>query len=241
MSSSTYNIGIKVQNNTTAEQTINLLSNPFDLQNNLNAKTQYRWNITSFSFASETEITLEYKPVGASIYSIYSSSIQPNINSLLAALNNLGIGYFYTYSELGQTYVTTYNDQYVFNDLNIYNPSAFYSLGINVLAQAPSATVVDLFYQINLSGTWVLAASTAMGFPNYNSTGVGFILQIGDIVWAALRVGGLGGLNIIYGDGQNSGIYTGFCGTSTYASTVVTGNTEFYLNASIVAGTTVSC
>ena len=52
MSSSTYNIGIKVQNNTTAEQRINLLSNPFDLQDNLNAKTQYRWNITSFSFTS---------------------------------------------------------------------------------------------------------------------------------------------------------------------------------------------
>jgi hypothetical protein len=240
MSSSSYDIAIKVQNNTTALQKINLLSNPYDLQANVNNKTQYRWNITSFSFGSETSVTLEYKPVGASIYSIYSATIQPNITSLLSALNGLGIGYFYSYSELGQDYISTYNDQYVFNDLNIFNPSAFYTLGINILSQSASATVVDLFYQIN-GGGWVLGISTVMGFPNYIVNGFGFILQIGDTVDAAVRVGGLGGLNVKYGIGQNSGIYTGYCGTSTYASTVVTGNTEFYLNAQIIAGTTVSC
>jgi hypothetical protein len=122
MSSSTYNIGIKVQNNTTAEQRINLLSNPFDLQDNLNAKTQYRWNITSFSFASLTSLQLEYKAVGASIYTIYYSDIQPNLSSVLSALNNLGIGYFYSYTDAGQDYISTYNDQYIFNNLNIYNP-----------------------------------------------------------------------------------------------------------------------
>ena len=121
MSASTYDIAIKVQNNTTAEQKINLLSNPFDLQDNLNAKTQYRWNITSFSFASLTSLELEYKPVGASIYTIYYSMIQPNLSSVLSALNNLGIGYFYSYTESGQTYISTYNDQYVFNNMNIYN------------------------------------------------------------------------------------------------------------------------
>lgn len=122
MSSSTYNIGIKVQNNTTAEQRINLLSNAFNLQNNLNAKTQYRWNITSFSFASLTSLQLEYKPVGASIYTIYYSDIQPNLSSVLSSLNNLGIGYFYSYTDAGQDYISTYNDQYIFNNLNIYNP-----------------------------------------------------------------------------------------------------------------------
>jgi len=122
MSSSTYNIGIKVQNNTTAEQRINLLSNAFNLQNNLNAKTQYRWNITSFSFASLTSLQLEYKPVGASIYTIYYSAIQPNLSSVLSSLNNLGIGYFYSYTDAGQDYISTYNDQYIFNNLNIYNP-----------------------------------------------------------------------------------------------------------------------
>jgi hypothetical protein len=124
MSASTYDIAIKVQNNTTAEQKINLLSNPFDLQDNLNAKTQYRWNITSFSFASLTSLELEYKPVGASIYTIYYSMIQPNLSSVLSVLNNLGIGYFYSYSEGGQDYISTYNDQYVFNSLNIYNPTS---------------------------------------------------------------------------------------------------------------------
>jgi hypothetical protein len=239
MSSSTYNIGIKVQNNTTAEQRINLLSNAFNLQNNLNAKTQYRWNITSFSFASETEITLEYKPVGASIYSIYSASIQPNINSLLAALNNLGIGYFYTYSELGQTYVTTYNDQYVFNDLNIYNPSTVYNLQINILGQSASATIVDTFYRVN-GGAWNFLVSSSIGFPNYNVNQIN-VGQVGDTIDAAVMVGGLGGVNVKYGIGQFSGLYTGYCGTSTTPSAVVSGDTYFWLNLQIVAGTTVSC
>lgn len=239
MSSSPFDISIKVQNNTTTEQKINLLTNPFDLQDNLNSKTQYRWDITSFSFGSETQITLEYKPVGASIYSIYSATIQPNLNSLLAALNNLGIGYFYSYSELGQTYVTTYNDQYVFNDLNIYNPSTVYNLYINILGQSASATIVDTFYRVN-GGAWTLLVPSGIGFPNYNSnsTNVG---QVGDTIDAAVKVGGLGGVNVKYGQGQFSGFYTGFCGTSTTPSAVVSGDTYFWLNLEIVAGTTVSC
>jgi hypothetical protein len=239
MSSSSYDIAIKVQNNTTALQKINLLSNPYDLQANVNNKTQYRWNITSFSFGSETLVTLEYKPVGASIYSIYSATIQPNITSLLSALNGLGIGYFYSYSELGQTYVTTYNDQYVFNDLNIFNPSTVYNLYINILGQSASATIVDTFYRVN-GGAWTLLVPSGIGFPNYNSnsTNVG---QVGDTIDAAVMIGGLGGINIKYGQGQFSGFYTGFCGTSTTPSAVVSGDTYFWLNLEIVAGSPVFC
>ena len=118
MSLSTYNIGIKVQNNTTSEQVINLMSNPYDEQSNINSKTQYRWDITGLSF-NDGPLSLEYKASGSPSFLLFFGNANGNVASILSVLNSLGLGYFYSYNELGQDYITTYNDDYVYGNLDL--------------------------------------------------------------------------------------------------------------------------
>jgi hypothetical protein len=118
MSLSTYNIGIKVQNNTTSQQVINLMSNPYDEQSNINSKTQYRWDITGLSF-NDGPLSLEYKASGSPSFLLFFGNANGNVASILSVLNSLGLGYFYSYNELGQDYITTYNDDYVYGNLDL--------------------------------------------------------------------------------------------------------------------------
>jgi hypothetical protein len=118
MSLSTYNIGIKVQNNTTSQQVINLMSNPYDEQSNVNSKTQYRWDITGLSF-NDGPLSLEYKASGSPSFLLFFGNANGNLPSILSVLNSLGLGYFYSYNELGQDYITTYNDDYVYGNLDL--------------------------------------------------------------------------------------------------------------------------
>ena len=118
MSLSTYNIGVKVQNNTTSQQVINLMSNPYDEQSNINSKTQYRWDITGLSF-NDGPLSLEYKASGSPSFLLFFGNANGNVASILSVLNSLGLGYFYSYNELGQDYITTYNDDYVYGNLDL--------------------------------------------------------------------------------------------------------------------------
>jgi hypothetical protein len=118
MSLSTYNIGVKVQNNTTSQQVINLMSNPYDEQSNINSKTQYRWDITGLSF-NDGPLSLEYKASGSPSFLLFFGNANGNVASILSVLNSLGIGYFYSYNDLGQDYITTYNDDYVYGNLDL--------------------------------------------------------------------------------------------------------------------------
>jgi hypothetical protein len=135
MSSIPFDISIKVQNNTTSEQKINLISNPFDLQANVNNFTQYRWDITGLSF-NDGPLSLEYKASGAAVFSLFFGNANGNILSILGVLNSLGIGFFYTYNELGQDYISTYNDKYVFGNLDL----SFTSVTTTTTTAAPTTT-----------------------------------------------------------------------------------------------------
>jgi hypothetical protein len=118
MSLSTYNIGVKVQNNTTSQQVINLMSSPYDEQSNINSKTQYRWDITGLSF-NNGPLSLEYKASGSPSFLLFFGNANGNVASILSVLNSLGLGYFYSYNDLGQDYITTYNDDYVYGNLDL--------------------------------------------------------------------------------------------------------------------------
>ena len=126
-------ISVNIVNNTSVTQRINLVSNPYDLQANLNNTTQYRWDITTYNFSTSNKISVQYKANGAASFSVYQTGISGSLTSAVAALNNLGIGFFYTYSASEVTYITTYNNQYTFGQLSIdvstppvYSPNALY-------------------------------------------------------------------------------------------------------------------
>ena len=120
MSLSVVSITLNIRNNRTYPQRINVLGSPVNPLDTANALTEYRWDITAYAPSSSDTLTLEYKPLGASVFSTFTYQVaNADGNALVAALNNLGIGYFNYYIELGQTYLSTNNDDYVFGNLTI--------------------------------------------------------------------------------------------------------------------------
>ena len=115
-------ITLNIRNNRTYPIRINVLGGPYNPLDTANAKTEYRWDITAFTPSNDDVLTLEYKPVGAAVFSTYTYQIyNTNTEALISALDSLGIGYFQSYTELGQLYLSTYNDDYVFGLLTITN------------------------------------------------------------------------------------------------------------------------
>lgn len=127
---------LKVQSNVDYPTTINVLGNPFNPLDTSNATTQYRWNLTSFSFTNENLVQLQYKTNNATNYSLfYGTLASQTLQSVIASLNTLGLGFFNTFTQSGSTYITTYNNNITFGLLNIY-----------------SNTIPYLTYSWNLSG-----------------------------------------------------------------------------------------
>ena len=114
-------ITLNIRNNRNYTQTINVMGNPYNLLDTSNAKTEYRWDVTSFVFpTNQINVSLQYKPINETNLSTYNSLIpSENFDGVVAALNQLGIGFFNTYVELGQTYISTYNDRYFFGALSL--------------------------------------------------------------------------------------------------------------------------
>jgi len=116
------NITLNIQNNTDYPQEINIMGNPSDLLDTVNATTEYRWDVSAFSFTNEDSVTIQYKPNVSATFSVFTAALQgDNLTSVVYALNELGIGYFNLYTVLGVTYIGTYNQNYIFGDMNIYS------------------------------------------------------------------------------------------------------------------------
>ena len=125
MSLACVSITLNIRNNKTYPIRINVLGSPYNPLDTTNAKTEYRWDITAFTPSNDDTLTLEYKQYGAAVFSTYTSQIyNTNIDGIIAALDGLGIGYFQSYTELGQLYLSTFNDTVEFGLLTISNNGA---------------------------------------------------------------------------------------------------------------------
>jgi uncharacterized delta-60 repeat protein len=117
---SNVDVTLRIQSNVSYPVTISLFGNNFNLRDTTNATTEYRWDVTGLTFASNQNVALQYKQASASSFSNFTGSYQENtLISILTFLNTLGIGNFTTYIESGSTYISTYNDDYVFGNLTI--------------------------------------------------------------------------------------------------------------------------
>ncbi len=115
-------ITLTITNNTAYTQNVNILGNAYNARDTANAKTEYRWDITGFVFTTENTLNIAYKTITATLFTNYTTGVS-DITSALIALNGLGIGTFTIYTALGLTYISTYNDNVVFDNLSIYNNS----------------------------------------------------------------------------------------------------------------------
>ena len=151
MSFSELDISLNIRNNTNYPQDINIMGNPANLLDTSNAKTEFRWNLTTFVITTETAISIQYKVNGAAAYSTFTYDLPSQSNQGIAdALNQLNIGYFNLYTELGQTYIGSYNDSYTFGQINLYNntglasPIILYDFTQTAFYANGDASVADL-------------------------------------------------------------------------------------------------
>jgi len=240
MSLADVNVTLNIQSNVSYPVRINVLGNPYNPLDTSNAKTQYQYNLTGFTFTNETNIVIQYRASSSSTFSTFTQQLQSqNIQGVVNALNLLNIGSFQTYTELGQTYISTYNDNFVFGQLNIYapsiiNPAFFYGTGFNSLVSA-IATQTD--GKIICSGT----------FTTYNTIPVtGFIVRLntdGSIDNTFVSGAGLS-TNARAIAIQADGKILAVGGFSTYAGNVALGivriNTDGSFDSTFVTGTGVT-
>jgi len=149
---------LQIFNNTAINQQLNILGNPANLLDTANAVTEYQWDVTGLNPIGT--VMLQYQSVGAASFTTYTASGVTDIPSLVAALNGLGIGYFNTYTVAGNTYISTYNDNYVFGGLSIAASIQWSWLFAPSIHNTPSFTITGS----GISGTvnWGDGVSTAL-------------------------------------------------------------------------------
>lgn len=115
-------ISLAIQNNTNATIPISIMGNPSNLADISNQTREFQWNLTGFTFTTENQVSIDYRPNALVNFTTYNAPLlAPNIQGVLSALNSLGIGSFFTYTSGGNTYISNYDNDYVFGDLNIWD------------------------------------------------------------------------------------------------------------------------
>jgi hypothetical protein len=114
-------ITILIKSNRSYVQGFNAMGSPYNGNDNANANQEYRYNFTGYVFnTSNSTLTIQVKGIGASQFTTFSTSFNGNtVQSVAQTLNTLNIGIFNTYTDLGQTYVSTHNDENVYGNLTI--------------------------------------------------------------------------------------------------------------------------
>lgn len=117
-------ISINITNNTNGTIPLNIMGNPADLADIGNQTTQYRWDVTGLTFGTENFVSVDYRANAIQDFTTYVAPLLvQSLQGVLDALNGLYIGSFFSYTSGGNTYITNYNNDYVFGDINIYDNS----------------------------------------------------------------------------------------------------------------------
>ena len=118
-------ISIQVRNNKNYSQQANLMGSPVNLLDTANSKREFRWNISGSVIIDENTTTVFYKKNQEQFFSSFTMGFTgTDFKAVVDALNQLQIGTFNLYQESGNTYIGTFNSDYVFGDLKIYKTSS---------------------------------------------------------------------------------------------------------------------
>lgn len=119
----TSEITILIKSNRSYVQGFNAMGSPYNGNDNANSNQEYRYNFTGYIFnTTNGSLSIQVKGIGASQFITLTAPFGGNNpQSVAETLNTLGIGIFDTYTDVGQTYVSTHNDNNVFGDLTIFS------------------------------------------------------------------------------------------------------------------------
>ena len=120
MSLSVVAITLNIKNNRDYPVRINVLGSPVNPLDTVNSTTEYRWDVTAYTPTVSDTLVLEYMVSGSAVFSTFTYQLSnANTEALIIALDSLGIGYFQSYIEAGQLYLSTYNNNVIFGNLTI--------------------------------------------------------------------------------------------------------------------------
>lgn len=147
-------ISINLANTTTAVIDVSIMGNPTDLADVCNATTEYQWNVTGLSFTTENRVSVQYRASNIADFTLFTEVLQEqSVNGLVSALNTLGIGSFFTYTSGGNTYISNYDNQYVFGVINIFQqgiPQFIYN--VNMIGAGGNISIdVNFINQLTLN------------------------------------------------------------------------------------------
>lgn len=152
---------INLTNNTSGNIPISLFNQGDSMVSSIfNATTRYAWDITGASFANPNISLLSY-PVGSSDASTLSTGSlqQANAQGLINLLNSLNIGVFWLETSGPNTFVVTWNNNFVYGGLTIgvattvVNWSNTHSpLAASLVLNVNAVNVVNVITPPNVSG-----------------------------------------------------------------------------------------
>ena len=88
-------ISFNITNSTNGIIPSSILGNPANPMDNANATTRYAWNVTTLSFGSINSISIQYRGISQTIFSVASLNVQvQNYQEICNSLNTLNLGVF---------------------------------------------------------------------------------------------------------------------------------------------------
>lgn len=118
-----HSLYFQIKNNTTGVIPVSLLNSFLPYNNVFNQTTRYAWDVTSETYSPLT-FSIEARFTSSGSFSTFSGSLAAaNINALLAALNSLNIGTFWSETSGGSSYIVTWNNNAVYGNLTVGSAS----------------------------------------------------------------------------------------------------------------------
>jgi uncharacterized delta-60 repeat protein len=226
---------VVVRNTTTSTVYANILGATTNLKDNSNATTSYVYNLIGETFATNS-ISIQYRVNTQPAFQTATLALnQQNIEGVVFALNQLGIGtWFYN-----GTNVVTYNNEYIFGTL-VITPTTSYSGQINTsfITAGFNSPALDIIQQpdgkfICVGGFSSYDGNASSGIARINSDGTydsTFIVGTGFL-------GGTPSSVVIQNDGKVIvvGTFTSYNGNPSDG--IVRINTNGSYDATFVVGT----
>jgi len=125
-------ISLNIQSNRDYDQLFAIMGNYNNLLDTVNNAREYRYDLSGldlpigedFLITENPDISIKYKTNFDTLFLIFNRNLEgDNTNytpkNIALTLNFLRIGFFNSYIELGTPFIGTYNDNYVFGDLDL--------------------------------------------------------------------------------------------------------------------------
>lgn len=109
-----------IGNNTGATVPIQVFNrnNPGDASS-FNARKQYRWDLTGTNYANAVSVSIQAKVPGGTMQTLTVNMSVSDVAGVVAILNGLNIGIFYSQVIGSSTFISTWSDRIVYGNLVI--------------------------------------------------------------------------------------------------------------------------